>query len=90
MKKRILGVAIIAAVAVAAGWNFNQNKNEVDLSDLALAGMEALAKNETFCKRGQKDTGTCKTNLDVSTGKSCMHTEWHESKDCYGTGSENI
>lgn len=46
MKKKIFGVAFIAAMAVAAGWNFNQSKNEVDLSDLALANVEALANIE--------------------------------------------
>lgn len=46
MKKKIFGVALIAAMAVAAGWNFNQSKNEVELSDLALANVEALARGE--------------------------------------------
>lgn len=46
MKKKIFGVALIAAIAVTAGWNFNQNKNEVELSDLALANVEALASPE--------------------------------------------
>ena len=47
MKKKISGVALIAAIAVAAGWNFNQNKNETKLSDLAMANVEALAGCET-------------------------------------------
>lgn len=46
MKRKIFGVALIAAMAVAASWNFNQSKNEVDLSDLALANVEALATPE--------------------------------------------
>ena len=46
MKKKIFGVALIAAMALAAGWNFNQSKNEVELSDLALANVEALASGE--------------------------------------------
>ncbi|KKB54442.1 hypothetical protein HMPREF1212_00155 [Parabacteroides sp. HGS0025] len=48
MKKKIFGVALIAAMAVAAGWNFNQNKNETKLSDLAMANVEALAGCETI------------------------------------------
>lgn len=52
MKKKIFGAALIAAMAVAAGWNFNQNKNEVELSDLALANVEALAQSES-------NIGTC-------------------------------
>lgn len=43
MKKRILGAALLVAIAVAAGWNYNQSRNEVPLSDLALANAEALA-----------------------------------------------
>ena len=53
MKKKIFGVALIAAMALAAGWNFNQSKNEVELSDLALANVEALARYE-----GQNDSCT--------------------------------
>lgn len=43
MKKKIFGAALISAMAVTAGWNFNQSKNETQLSDLALANVEALA-----------------------------------------------
>ena len=47
MKKRIFGAALLVAIAVAAGWNYNQSRNEVPLSDLALANAEALAQGET-------------------------------------------
>ena len=47
MKKKIFGAALISAMAVAAGWNFNQSKNETQLSDLALANVEALANGES-------------------------------------------
>nr|WP_129730163.1 NVEALA domain-containing protein [Parabacteroides goldsteinii] len=46
MKKKIFGVVIIAAIAITAGWNFNQSKNEVSLSDIVLANVEALARDE--------------------------------------------
>lgn len=56
MKKKIFGVALIAAMAVAAGWNFNQSKNEVELSDLVLANVEALARYEdNHCPNGCLD-----------------------------------
>lgn len=42
MGKKIIGVIAFAAIA-AAGWNYQQNKNEVQLSDLALENVEALA-----------------------------------------------
>ncbi len=44
MKKILYSVAVIATVAIA-GWNYQQNK-EVELSDLAMANVEALARNE--------------------------------------------
>lgn len=43
MGKKFFGVIAFAAIAVAAGWNYQQNKQEVELSDLALANIEALA-----------------------------------------------
>ena len=41
MKKHIFGAALLVAIAVAAGWNYQQNKQDVQLSDL-----EALASGE--------------------------------------------
>ena len=46
MGKKIIGVIAFAAIA-AAGWNYQQNKNEVQLSDLALENAEALARGES-------------------------------------------
>ena len=46
MKKRIFGAALLIVIAVTAGWNFNQSKNEVVLSELALANIEAIAQGE--------------------------------------------
>lgn len=47
MKKKFFAVVLIAVMAVAAGWNFKQSQNKVELSDLALANVEALANPET-------------------------------------------
>ena len=44
MKKILFSVAVIATVAIA-GWNYQQNK-EVELSDLAMENVEALAQGE--------------------------------------------
>lgn len=52
MRKKLIGVAVVAAIAVAASWNFNQSKNEVEMSDLTLANVEALAGCEQLL-------GTC-------------------------------
>lgn len=43
---KLLGIIAIAAVTAAAGWNFNQSQNEVEMSELGLANVEALAQDE--------------------------------------------
>ena len=47
MGTKILGVIAFAAIAAAAGWHYQQNTNEVQLSDLALENAEALARGES-------------------------------------------
>ena len=48
--RKLFGIIAMAAIAAVAGWNFSQSQNEVELSDLALANVEALARIE-----GQND-----------------------------------
>lgn len=45
--KKLFGIMALAAIAAAANWNFSQNQNEVELSDLALANVQALAGGES-------------------------------------------
>ncbi len=59
MKKKIFGAALIAAMAITAGWNFNQRQNEVELSDLTLANVEALARNEDNSSNVEERCETC-------------------------------
>ena len=47
MGTKILGVIALVAIAAAIGWNYQQNTNEVQLSDLALENAEALARGES-------------------------------------------
>jgi hypothetical protein len=47
MKKRILSILFVAAIAIAAAWNYSQNQDEVALSDVALENVEALANGES-------------------------------------------
>ena len=68
MGKKIIGVIAFAAIA-AAGWNYQQNKNEVQLSDLALENVEALAWDEN------------KSNS--SSGNECRFKD-SERPECYG------
>ena len=44
MKAKLIIGFIAIAVAALAGWNINKNQNEVILSELALANVEALAQ----------------------------------------------
>jgi hypothetical protein len=46
MKTKFFSIIFVAAIAVAAAWNFSQSKTEVELSNLALANVEALADGE--------------------------------------------
>ena len=55
MKKKINAAVIIAALAITAGWNYNQSQNEMSISDLVLANVEALAEKE--------DNKGCKMSL---------------------------
>jgi hypothetical protein len=46
MKKKILSIAMVTMVAVAAAWSYSSNNNDVALADLALSNVEALASGE--------------------------------------------
>lgn len=46
MKNRVLSMAFLAALAVAAGFNYLQSENEPKLSELTMANIEALATRE--------------------------------------------
>lgn len=75
MKRKIFGTALIAAMALAAGWNFNQSKNEVELSDLALANVEALARDEgveIMCGQRQGQCWTTDYNRFYNCGEYTM------------------
>lgn len=73
MKKKIFGIALIAIMALAAGWNFTQSKNTVKLSELALANVEALARGEGDPNegRGMKKENCYYPNGNVS-GVRCV------------------
>ena len=46
MKKNILKVTLVAAIALFAGYNVYSSQKTVEMSDLALANVEALAQDE--------------------------------------------
>ncbi len=66
MKKIFFSVAIIATAAIA-GWNYQQNQTNTELSDLALANIEALA-------RGELGSGPC-SNCLINVPTICWYTE---------------
>lgn len=82
--KRIIGIILIVVAAATGVWNFNQTQNEVELSDLALANVEALATPETddefTAATGCYATccsSTCKQHQNASSSKcycyACTH-----------------
>ena len=46
MKEKIFSVALVAVIALGAGWNVMQSENKTDLADLILTNVEALANDE--------------------------------------------
>ncbi|RHR91211.1 NVEALA domain-containing protein [Parabacteroides sp. AF14-59] len=64
--KKLFGIIAIAAIAATAGWNFCQSQDDMELSDLALANVEALARGESGCPNG------C-----VENGDGCFCNMWH-------------
>jgi len=45
-EKKLLSIATVTMVAVAAAWSYSSNNNDVALADLALSNVEALASGE--------------------------------------------
>jgi hypothetical protein len=89
MKKNLISIFTVAAIATAAGWNVSRNMSEEALSDVALTNIEALAQNETDpgiriycrCTDGNIFGGNkqCKTNGDNAV---CAQSEQGGNIDC--------
>ena len=88
MKKNVLKSVAALAVLTVAVWNIGLNETKIFF--LNSFEVEALAKTETFCKNGRDNTGICRTNLDESTGRTCMSKDKNQTANCYGTGSEEV
>ena len=78
MNKRLMKVAFVAVIALIGGINvFNAKKSDV-FSDIALANVEALAKNESGdfnCWWDSADYKICYKNGD-HLGCPCGSHEW--------------
>lgn len=68
MRKKILSATFVVAMAAIAGYNTYANQTKVEMSDMALANVEALADNESesnldcegllgYCSMDCKDCG---------------------------------
>ena len=77
MKNKIIGFIAFAAIAVAAGWGYIQNKQNVELSDLALENVEALADNEYH-----GDYCSWRTGCSSLTGWIAICDEWGVGYRC--------
>lgn len=80
MKRKIFGVAIIAAIAVTAGWNFNQSKNEIKVSEFVQNNIKALAFGESL--RTGYAAKECSNNWEGGMGGGM-----NRSCACYGSGN---
>lgn len=66
MKKKVIGIIAVIAIASVAGYNVYTSQNNVKLSGLALNNIEALANNGEggiTIKCCAALWGTCKDNI---------------------------
>ena len=85
MKKNILKIAFVVAIAMVSGINlFNAQKSNV-LSDIALANVEALAEGEIDMRMGYmlvEKTSTC--SVCEWTGNASDYCNVYDQlPDCY-------
>lgn len=83
MKKKIISLAAVAIVAVAAVVGVSKNANEVEFSDLALANIEALANGE-----GGIDGWRC-FRYSYDDGSSFFFT-YTRCMDCYTSSAVSV
>ncbi|WP_288361125.1 NVEALA domain-containing protein [uncultured Bacteroides sp.] len=69
MKKKLMGLIAIVAVAAVAGYNIYTSQSNVKLSDLALANIEALAD--------PSEGGFDCVNGCVDGGNGCYCYQWY-------------
>lgn len=84
MKKKVLKVVAVLAVALMAVWNVGLNETKILFGD--LFNLESMAKLETICVNGGPiNTGVCIRNFPEDSGYSCVKPSYYDSKDCYDT-----
>ena len=67
MKKFFMSVALISAIAIAAGYSMiGSDKSDVSVNDLTSANVEALASS------------MCPNGCLINTGDGCFCNGWYE------------
>jgi len=78
MKKNILKATLVAAIALVASVNvYNARQSDMEMSDLALANVEALANSELSDKKWNRedytlDNGTPAVNCWEGGSSDCV------------------
>ena len=90
MRKKILGIAVMAVVAVAAAWNINQSENEIKLSDLALDNVEALASGEGGSGYCSYSGGGCIIKYsDIHLHTGTLELKFNQRRVCQNEKNHN-
>lgn len=78
MKLKLFWAAFFVAIAIAAGWNFNQTQNETELSDLTLDNLEAIAEGRGNFPACQKNEGSGDDwgHIPLCVNGSCKDNTW--------------
>lgn len=85
MKKNVFKILLVAAFMMAAGYSVYSSQQDAEMSDLALANVEALAQNESNSEQKYEirkedslevwddRTGTFKKKISIECeGEGCL------------------
>ena len=78
MNKKILKIVLASAFALVASYSVYTSQQKVELSDLAIVNVEAMASSENGCiSKNDKNNGDC-TNDDGTTYFCENSTMFHD------------
>jgi hypothetical protein len=78
MNKRILFLATVTAIVLAAGWNVMQSQSDEALSDMTLVNVEALANESTgtFPACQKKKGAGAYAAIPFCVNGACQNNTW--------------
>ena len=79
MKKNIMKLVFASAFALVAGYSVYASQKKVEMSDLTMANVEALAQNESG-EKYTKSTGQCPDPISYKRWVSCKRGG---KEECY-------